>query len=153
MNEQRLAAFKIERRTLAAAVFVGERLEYADLRQLASDPQRSESSAIGFVQWIIEAFHVESVAMERTDSGGPSRRGFLTQMIGGSLHADGIAVWQVQKKDLLSAYGIPPLRTRRELRTIVHNFWPVMPAANIHGSTLDAAALGLYVQIRRLLTN
>ena len=153
MNKPRLAAFKIERRTLAAAVFVGEHLEYTDLRQLASDTQKSESSAVGFAQWIIEAFTIESIAVEWIGSAVPSRRAFLTRTIEASLHADGIAVWQVQKKDLLSAYGIPPLRTRRELRTIVHNFWPVMPAANIHGSILDAAALGLYVQIRRVLIN
>ena len=151
MIETRLAAFKVERRTVAAAVFAGEHLEYAQLRQLASDSRKAESSAVGFAQWITDTLGIEVVALERVNQEPVSQRRTLTEAIVRSLGEEGIAAWRVQKIDLLSAYGIPALKTRQELRAIVHAFWPIVPAASIHGSTLDAAALGLYVQIQRAL--
>jgi hypothetical protein len=151
MNETRLAAFKIERRSVSAAVFAGEQLDYTHLRQLASDPRKAESSAVGFAQWIVDALRVEGVAVEQVDSKVTSRRQSLTEAVVSSLRADGVVVWQVLKTELLFSYGVPALKTRTELRAVVDSFWPVVPTTAVHGSALDAAALGLYVQIQRAL--
>lgn len=153
MNETRLAAFKVERRIVAAAIFAGEHLEYTHLRQLASDSRKAESSAVGFAQWITDTLRIEVIAVEQVNQEAVSQRRTLTEAIVRSLQADGIVSWRVQKAELLSAYGVPAVRTRQELRGIVHNFWPIVPAARVHGSSLDAAALGLYLQIKRELLN
>ena len=58
-------------------------------------------------------------------------------------------MWEVEKPELLRAFGSPPLKTRKELREIVRNIWSVLPAQQENGSTSDAAALGLYEQIQR----
>ncbi len=149
MNHSRLAAFKVERRSLAAAVFLGEQLDYTQVRQLSSDPAKAESSAVGFAQWIVTTFETESVALEESASDSLARRNTLTAAIIRSLRHEGISIREVPKADLLRAFGIPPLRTRKELRGIIHTFWPVLPAQRGNGSTQDAAALGLYVQIDR----
>ena len=149
MNHSRLAAFKVERRWLAAAVFLGEKLDYTQVRQLSSDAARAESSAVGFVQWVVTTFETESVALEQLPSGSLARRSTLTAAIIRSLRSDGISIREVSKADLLQAFGIPPLKTRKELRGIIYTFWPVLPAQRGNGSTQDAAALGLYVQIDR----
>ena len=149
MNHSRLASFKIERRSLAAAVFAGEQIDYTQVRQLSSDHAKAESSAVGFEQWIVETFETQSATVERSSPDSQARRTVLTAAIIRSLRKEGISVWEVHKSELLRAFGAPPLKTRKELREIVRTIWPVLPAQKGNGSTSDAAALGLYVQIQR----
>ena len=149
MNHSRLASFKVERRSLAAAVFVGEQLDYTHARQLSSDHSKAESSALGFVQWIVTTFETQSATLEHLPGDIQARRAFLTAAIIRSMRKDGISVWEVPKQELLRAFGSPSLKTRKELREIVRDIWPVLPAQKGNGSTSDAVALGLYVQIQR----
>ena len=64
MNHSRLASFKIERRSLAAAVFVGEQIDYTHVRQLSSDHAKAESSAVGFAQWIVTTFETQAATVD-----------------------------------------------------------------------------------------
>src|SRR5437879_3465273 len=59
-----LISIRVERRTVAAAIFNGDHIEYADARQLSSAHDKALTSAVGFVNWILERFPVESAALE-----------------------------------------------------------------------------------------
>jgi hypothetical protein len=70
----RLIAIRVERRTIGAAIFNGERLEFADSRQLSSDNERAVASGAGFIRWLLQRFSVESAAMEAIPVGEFQRR-------------------------------------------------------------------------------
>jgi len=147
---ERLLAIKVERRSIAIAVFVGSKLDFHDVRNLSSQADKAEASAIGFLNWAISSFEIESATLERMTNGNEIRRAVLNQAILNMLRAGGIPVWEVGKRELLEAYGHPPLRMRVELRQATHTIlWSMFNTDRPDGQELDAAAVGLYVQIER----
>ena len=150
MNHSRIAAFRAGRRFVAVAVFEGTRLDYTQIRHLASDHQKAEDSAVGFARWVLEQFDIESAVVENFADGNKSRRATLTLLVHQVLHSSGISIWKVGREELLEAFGIPPLKTYKELQSIAASFWPILVDQRQAGACMDAAALGLYVATERL---
>jgi len=146
----RLAAIKIERRSVAIAVFFGENLDSAHVRQLSSIRAKAEASTVGFVNWLVEDFQIESAAVEIVPGSKILRRAALAQTVLEALRVAAIPVWEVSKPSLLASFGHPTVKSRVELRRIVASFWPVIGSGNNRNQMLDAAALGIYVQTERL---
>jgi hypothetical protein len=149
MNESRLAAIQVERRSLAAAIFVGDRLDYVQVRQLTSDHEQAEASAVGFANWIVAAFEVESAALEQFGPDSMTRRVQIRQAVLEALRQSGIPVWEIGKLELFDAFGVAPLKNRRELREVTSSLWPIFKNRRAEAAILDAVALGLYVQTDR----
>src|SRR5438876_2342149 len=103
MNNSRLVAFKIERRSIAAAVFVDDVLEYTQIRQLSSLERVAEQSAVGFASWLVHYFRASRVAVEKVSSRSDSRRGLLTNAIINRIRADALSLWEISKGELLAA--------------------------------------------------
>ena len=59
-----LLSIRIERRTIAAAVFIGTRLDFTNSRELSSNPAKAEASTIGFLDWLVQNVQCESAALE-----------------------------------------------------------------------------------------
>ena len=148
MNGDNLATFRITRRLVAVVVFINGRLDYAEERHLSSFPEKAGDSAIGFVRWVLATFAISSAALEQV--AGENRRAQLSRSVVAVLKQEAVAVWGVSKKELFEAFGIPPVTTRKELRAIAASFWPVLSTRNGEGTTLDAAALGIYIETQRL---
>jgi hypothetical protein len=144
-----LAALKVERRSVAVAVFIGNQLEYQEVRQLSSVREKAEASAIGFLNWIAGNFEVESAALESMPEASDIQRAALSRLLKEALWSSGVPVWEVSKSDLLAAYGHPAAKSRKELRESIGSIWPVLDGA---AGVCDAAALGLYVQTERLFS-
>ncbi len=154
MNGQaRLVAFRIERRSVAVAVFHGTHLDYADARQLSSVHDKAEASALGFVGWIVQSFKVTVAVLEAFENGSEMLRAHLNSAIEQMLRQSGAAIYTVRRTDLLAAFGHPPLASRKEVRQVVTTIWPILLARRGAGIKLDAVALGLYVQTERLFVN
>jgi hypothetical protein len=149
-NGAHLIAIRVERRSIAAAVFYGERLEYCQVRQLPSDKDKVVASAIRFVIWMASQFHLDSAAVESIPDGNEIQRRVLTDAIVKALRERLLPIWEVTKQDLFRAYGYPPLKSRKELREVIIEVWPVLMGTNSKSFIQDAAALGLYVQVERL---
>jgi hypothetical protein len=143
-------AIKVERRSVAVAVFVGNRLDYHDVRHLSSQPGKAESSALGFLQWVINNCTVQSVALERMSNGNEIRRAVLNLSILNMLRSEGIPIWEVNKRELFEAYGYPALITREELRRTAHSvLWHMFNTDKPDCQEIDAAAVGLHVITER----
>src|SRR5262249_49750644 len=95
----KLIAIRIERRTVAAAVFHGEQLEYTDSRQLSSDNERALVSGVGFIQWMLSRFPVESAALEAIPDGEFQRR-VLHEGISEALRSHALPIWEIPKAAL-----------------------------------------------------
>lgn len=145
-----LLSLRIERRTIAAAVFIGMRLDFTNSRELSSNPEKAEASTLGFLDWLIQNVQCESAALE-LETEFEIRRGALNACAQKLLRGHGVSLWEVSKRDLLPRFGLPPLKSRKELREIVQSIWPVLDPHK--AGILDATALGLYVQTERLFIN
>jgi hypothetical protein len=149
IGRAKLLALKIERRSVAAAVFIGEHLDYTQARHLASSRTKAETSVMGFLDQLLSTFGIESVALELTGPSKFAQRAALSRLVLTTLRKQGIAVWEVSKRELLGAYGYTPLKTRKQLRQVVTGIWPVLGGASGESSIQDAVALGLHVQVER----
>ena len=152
MKDSKLAAIAMTRRTLAVTIFSETRLDYTQVRHLSSSHDKAEDSTVGFVRWIVATFGVDSAALETVTPGDTSRRAVLSRLVLGILREEGVPVWEVSKQQLFDAFAIPPLRGQRELREIIVSFWPVLNTRGRSPVSLDAAALGLYVETERLFS-
>jgi hypothetical protein len=145
-----LMAVRVERRSVAAAVFHGDHLEYADARQLSSARDKALASAVGFVNWMLSRFPVESVALESIPNGNEFQRRVIHESICVSLRDQMLPMWEIPKLVLLEGYGNPMLKSRAQLRETATNIWPILAGTHAKVFIQDAAALGLHVQTERL---
>jgi len=149
-----LLSVKVERRSVAAAVFKGRHIEDTHVRQLSSVASRAQSSAVGFIHWMLSNFEIESAALECLVNVGDVRRVVLTNTIQEVCIAPRpISLWQFPKRDLFRAFGYPALRSRKELREVILSMWPVLRDKGAQNQALDAVALGALVQTERLFLN
>ena len=140
-------AFKIERRSISAAVFFGTQLDYTQTLHLTSSREQAEASAVGFVNSILSHFTVESACLERISESEIFQRATLSRLVKAALAEHGLPVSEIEKHDFLTAYGYPSPRSRREMREAVRMIWPVL---KVSVGILDAVGLGLYAQTERL---
>lgn len=145
-----LLAIRIERRTVAIAIFHGGHLEFADSRQLSSDNDRAVASAVGFIGWILARFEIESAALEAIVNGHEIQRRALHDAICATLRERMLPIWEIPKAVLFEAYGFPALKSRTQLREIATNVWPILTGTHAKPFMQDAAVLGLHVQTERL---
>jgi hypothetical protein len=150
---EQLLSIKVERRSIAIAKFVGTRLDYHEVRHLSSIAEKAQSSAISFLTWVLDNFEFDSVAAEQMSHGDEIRRSVLNQAVLAFLRDNGLPVWEVGRPDLLLAFAHPPLRSRQELREICRDMLWGMFTRTPDSHEIDAAAVGLYVQIERQFHN
>jgi hypothetical protein len=145
-----LMSIRIERRAVAAAIFHGDQLEYTDSRQLSSTRDKAIASTIGFVNWMLARFPVESAALESIPNGHEFQRHMLHDAICRTLRERMLPIWEIPKLVLLEGCGQPPLKSRAQLRDVATSIWPVLAGTHAKVFIQDAAIVGLHVQIERL---
>ncbi len=149
-RRDRLISIRVERRTIAAAIFHGDHLEYTDSRQLSSAHNKAYVSALGFIDWLLARFSVESAALEAIPNGHEFQRRVLHEAISQDLRDRGLTIWEIPKVALLEGCGYPSLRFRDQLRQVATSIWPILEGTRSKTFIQDAAILGLHVQVERL---
>ena len=145
-----LVSIRVERRTIALAVFSGFHLEHADARQLSSVQDKAVASAVGFVSWTLERFPVESAVFEEIPCAEEIQRRVLHEAICEIVRNGMMSVWEIPRAAMYGAYGCPPVKSRHELRQIATAVWPVLAGTHARLFIQDASVLGLHVQTERL---
>jgi len=149
-NAASLIAVRIERRAVAAAIFHGDHLEYTDARQLSSAHDKALASAVGFVNWLLENFPVDSAVLESSTKGYGLHRQGLHDAICAVLRERAIPIWEITKAEQFNGLGHHPAQSRKELRQIATDIWPILAGTHAKVFIQDAAILGLHVQTERL---
>lgn len=150
MKPQRLAAFSVRPRHLAAAIFEGLNLLCVKEVELRSDHDKADSSVTEFVGRIIDQFSIDSAAVyENPIAGSHAQR--LTNLIVSILRNSGVPLRIVPGSVLLSSFAYPALTTLRDLRSLIVAIWPSLSQSQSKVLGLDAAAIGLYAQTQSLL--
>lgn len=148
--QPKLAAFKIFRRLAVLAIFTGQVLDFVEVHHLSNVPKVATETLDRFVGWATENFHIETAVLAADEDEHNPRIESLTMTAERKLLERGVPVWKVSESQLLESFGIPPLKQKSELRQVAQSLWPYV--ASQHLPALDAALIGLYVQVERLLS-
>jgi hypothetical protein len=143
-------SIRIERRTVAATVFRGGHLDYSDARQLSSMRDKAVTSAVGFIEWLLDHLPVHFATLESISNGTEIQRRALHDAICRVLRERALSIYEVPREELLEACGHPPLKSRAQLRQVSTAIWPILAGTHAKLFIQDAAILGLHVQMERL---
>ena len=149
MNTPKLLAIQSSRRAVGVAVFTDTRLEFVQVRHLASSHTKAEDTAVEFIQWVLSRFEIDHAALEQLADASKTRRAELGRIIVRVLREEAIPIWNVRAEEMFSAFGIPPVKTREDVRHVAIGFWPILKYEHDNAAT-EAAAIGIYVQTERL---
>ena len=152
MNELTLAALSFERRTVALAVFTNSHLENVLIRHLPEEMTKAMQSLTAFLNITIDLQHIQFMVLPLPTTGISKRAEMLNRTAVQTLRIAGIPLIQVSEQQLLESYGLPSLESREQLRRSARTIWPSLNNVKATHGSLDAALLGLHVQIERLLS-
>src|SRR5271157_4743921 len=76
-----LLAVKVERRSVAVALFIGAQLDYAQIHHLPSSNDKVGTSALGFINSMVSHLKVESAALERLAPKHEIQRFFVSEIV------------------------------------------------------------------------
>jgi hypothetical protein len=146
-----LAAFVIGRRSIAAAVFAGPRLEFHEVRSFQAKEEQAASSITTFVNQIIERCGADAAGIELLPEELATRTAILTRHCRDLLSSRQIFVLAASEENLFQAYASPPLRSRALLRQIALKMFPQLRNTASDKELLDAVILGLHLQTERMI--
>jgi hypothetical protein len=147
----KLIAIKIHRRVVASAVFSGRTLEHLDTLHLCNEPDAVTDTVARFFAWSVENFKPEAAAIGFSRAAQGERVKTLLEMAEGMFAASGMPLWKIDDKTLLESFAVPKLKNKDQLKPIVRSLWPHL--GNHQLPAFEAAALGLHVQVERLLSH
>jgi len=139
-----LLSVKVERRSIAIAIFRDHVLRYAEALNLSSSLEMAMQSAMDFVVRYLHRFDVHSAVLEDSHADDEARSAELLGHVERALLSEGTPTKRVGKQTLFEAYSVVPLSSRRELHEVVRSFWPQLYTMDFPRAVMDAAAVGLY---------
>lgn len=151
MKSSKLIAIKVRRRVVAAAVFSARTLEHIDALQLCDEPEAVRDAVARFLASLLERFRPDSATIGLSRGRIGQRVKLLSETIETILRSAGIPLWIIEDREVLKTYSVPGLKGRHQLRAIIRSFWPHLAERQLSG--YEAAALGLYFQVERLLSH
>jgi hypothetical protein len=152
MSQSRLAAVRLTRKAVSIAIFNQTHLEYAHVRHLPTATAKACETLQSFLTWMSAQFELELIAVEQAER--PDQRRIQELILTLEEHASeaAVPVWRASKLQVIGSYAEPAPGTRIELREIAARIWPMLSSKDNHPLDLESAALGLYVQVERLLS-
>jgi hypothetical protein len=137
---------RVNRRAIAAAVLDDEQLTLVDGRYLPSHRDRATAAAVRYVTRLLEMTGLKRIAIEAAADDRSQGMAVLTA-IRDLLKTRGLIVLEISIAEVLQAFGVPGLRSRRQLReTVTPLFTGLQPRGAIKEYVTDAAAAALFVE-------
>lgn len=153
MHHSCLAAVRLTRKAVSLAVFHRTQLEYARTRFLRTSAPKARDTLEGFLAWTASHFNIDLIAIEKPERNDAGRVEQLALAVEEFASRTAIPLWRAPKMAVIQSYAEPAPSTRTELRAIAAKIWPMLADRDGHPLDLEAAALGLHVQVERQLTN
>jgi hypothetical protein len=150
MTDHKLAALALDRRTVALAFFRRSQIEDLIIWHLPADLPRALNSLSTFLNQVIERNPIEHFAFTCPTDGASTRQMQLTVVCIERARAAGIPFVEVRDQDLFAAYSHPAVERREQVRQVGRVIWPSLDSKPTVRAAVDAALLGLYVQVDRL---
>jgi hypothetical protein len=148
MSDITLAAIILQRRTVGIALLRKTRVEEIILRQLSYDLETAQKSTVGFLTEMSNRRKIEFIALLIPKEDASERIHIFHQESIRVVREAGIPLLEVSESELFASYGYPVLSGWAQLRKIGKTIWPMLNSAS---PSIDAALLGLHVQVERLI--
>lgn len=152
MRALTVAAVQIERRKACLALFAGFNIDSIYTRELSSNSEQASKSLAGFVRKALSDSGVDYVALELNPVRCDAQVGALSRSLIAALREDAIAITTVPTESLFHTFAQPSLDRRQQLRLACEKVFPAISLPRPGVIALDAAAVGLHVQIERHLS-
>lgn len=148
-----ILSLRISRRALGAAILQPDGLVLSDGRHIPSTPTRAVLAATRYVERLLRP-SITAVIVDAPRRGVSTTTDSVLNAVNELLTSAGLTPVVIGKTEVLAAYGIAALRSRKELREVVAGYWSDL--ANIKGRikpyAIDAAAAALYGECRVALS-
>jgi hypothetical protein len=148
MSDITLAAISLQRRTVGVAILRKTRIEEILLRQLSHELETAQKSTTEFLSRIMTRQRIEFVAFLKPTEAASERIRSFHQSAVQVVRDAGIPLLEVSAEELFASYGHPPLSGWAQLRRVGKDIWPML---NSTPPSINAALLGLHVQVERLI--
>ena len=141
---------RINRRAVGAVILDNESLTFIDGRHLTSRSDRTVDAAIRFVEYVLAITKPVLLVLDAPRSKADSTTTRITNALADVITGTGLELLPVSKSEILAAYGIRGVRSRRELRELIRQYWPELTAMRrkVEPYVTDAAAAALYADCR-----
>jgi hypothetical protein len=148
--KRHILSLRLNRRAIGAAVLADESLTLADGRHLTSNRDRAVVAAIRYVNQLLQQSSAGAVVVDAPHTTEGTTTSHVLREILALLSMRGFVPLLAGKADILSAYGLTPVRTRREVREIAASFWPDLTRISgpVKPYATDAAAAALFAECR-----
>lgn len=151
MNELTLAALGVEQRQIAVALFTRTHLDEILVHHLPSDQEKATTALVAYLRRTIESYCVPLLALQKPPINSRDRQHAIYGNAIAVARLMGVPTWEVSAEELFAGFGYPSLDRKEQLRRVGRNIWPVLASKGIARSSIDAAVLGLHVQVERML--
>lgn len=151
MKDLSLAALDIEQRKVSLALFSMSHLDEIVEHHIPADLEKALAALAGFLCRAVEVHKVQHLALRSLPYHASRRLCEFHERCRGVASMMGLPVTEVSESDLFSGLGYPALVRRAQLRVVGKSIWPILASKGIARSSVDAAVLGLHVQIGRIL--
>lgn len=152
MKTLTLAAFSIERRIAAVALFRGLQFEELRIHHLPLDDRKAANVFRRFVSQVLESQETEFVAICSPASKAGDRVRMFCSFVREITEELAVPSIVVEDSTLLKSYGHPPLTRKEHVRRAGRSIWPNLNDSTSKRAAVDAAVCGLYVQTERLFS-
>lgn len=140
-----ILALRVSRRAVGAAVLRDESLTFLDGRHLTSTKHRAVAAAVRYLARVLELTTPHSLVLDAPHDSGST----TDQILAAFRETRGaIPCAVIPTADLLTAFGVPALASRAQLRDVARRLFP-QAAPRVRSVTpylLDAAALALLAE-------
>ena len=148
-----ILSLRVSRRAIGAAILRSEGLTLSDGRHLPSTPTRALSAVTRYLERLASP-SITAVVVDSPARGVSATTDRLLDNISAVLSSKRLPSLVIGKNDVLTAYALPALRTRGEVRSVVAGYWPELGriASRAKPYIVDAAAAALYAECRLALS-
>ena len=149
-----LLAVRLSRRALGAVALEDDHVVFADSRHLTSNQDRARRNADRYLARIVDQIRPARLAVYVPDQ-AKALTATLVMQVRQMADASGLPLRIVTKTQLLSAFGVRPLRQRHELQGLIEEFWPGLAdmSNQLKPYLADAAATAWYADALIALTD
>jgi hypothetical protein len=142
-------ALRITRRAVAAATVQDDDLTFHDARHVSSKKERALAGAERYITRLMDVTKPTFVMLDSPHT-PRSTTSQVLEIVTGVLARLHVPWEMVSVSDILSSFGQPGVRSRRELVRVIEPFWPALAqlSSNVKPYVADAAAAALYGDVR-----
>jgi hypothetical protein len=153
MNAE-ILSLRVSRRAIGVAILRSDGLALSDGRHLPSGPTRAVSAATRYLERLLGS-SITAVVVDSPARGLSPVTDRLLDSIHEVLSSKRLISLVIGKSEVLTAYGLPALRTRGDVRSVVGAYWPALGRITSRAKPymVDAAAAALYAECRLALSS